>query len=88
MRAAVADGCLMKSPVAGKGAARDRTVQRCVPSVAEVEALSKAVPEPFEVMVLLAARCAMRFGELAALRRDRIDLVTERPGRPFSERVQ
>ena len=39
-------------------------------------------------MVLLAARCAMRFGELAALRRDRIDLVTERPGRPFSERVQ
>ena len=75
MRAAVADGCLMKSPVAVKGAARERTVQRCVPSVAEV-------------VVLLAARCAMRFGELAALRRDRIDLVTERPGRPFSERVQ
>lgn len=75
MRAAVADGCLMKSPVAVKGAARERTVQRCVPSVAEVEALSKAVPEPFEAMVLLAAWCAMRFGELAALRRDRIDLL-------------
>jgi integrase len=75
MRAAVADGCIMKSPVAVKGAARERVVQRSVPTVAEVEALSKAVPERFEAMVLLAAWCAMRFGELAALRRDRIDVL-------------
>jgi integrase len=65
----------MKSPVAVKGAAREQVVHRSVPTVAEVEALSKAVPECFEGMVLLAAWRAMRFGELAALRRDRIDLL-------------
>ncbi len=35
MRAAVADGYIVKSPVAVKGAARERVVKRPIPSVAE-----------------------------------------------------
>lgn len=75
MRAAVVDGCLVKSPVAVKGAAREQVVERSVPTVAEVDSLAAAVPDQLKTMVLLAAWCAMRFGELAALRRDRIDLL-------------
>lgn len=75
MRAAVADGYIVKSPVAIKGAARERVVKRPIPTVAEVDALAGAVPENFRAMVLLGAWCALRFGELAALRRDRIDLL-------------
>ena len=43
--------------------------------MAEVDAVAEAVPERFKAMVLLAAWCALRFGELAALRRDRVDLL-------------
>jgi integrase len=75
MRAATADGYIVKSPVAVKSAARERVAKRPVPTVAEVDALASAVPEPFKAMVLLAAWCALRFGELAALRRERVDLL-------------
>jgi integrase len=43
--------------------------------VAEVEAIAEATPRPYRVMVLLAAWCSLRFGELAALTRQRIDPV-------------
>jgi len=75
MKAAVTDGYVSKSPVAVKGASRERVVKRPIPSVAEVDALASAVPQRFETMVVLAAWCGLRFGELAALRRDRIDLL-------------
>jgi hypothetical protein len=55
MRAAVADGYIVKSPVAVTGAARERVVKRPIPTVAEVDALADAVPENFRAMVLLGA---------------------------------
>ena len=75
MKAATSDGFIVKSPVAVKGAARERVVKRPIPSVAEVDAIAAAVPQQYGAMVLLAAWCALRFGELAALRRAHIDLL-------------
>ncbi len=75
MKVAVNDNYIVRSPVAVKGASKEAAQEQAVPTVAEVEVLSKAVPERYETMVLLAAWCALRFGELAALRRDRVDLV-------------
>jgi integrase len=75
MKAAVDDNCIDRSPVAVKGASQELAQEQAVPTIAEVDALSEAVPERYKTMVLLAAWCALRFGELAALRRDRVDLV-------------
>jgi integrase len=75
MKSAVTDGCIVRSPVAVKGASKEPLHEQAVPTVAEVDALADAVPELYKPMVLLAAWCALRFGELAALRRDRIDLM-------------
>ncbi len=75
MKAAASDGYIAKSPVAVKGAAGERVVKRPIPTVAEVDALAEAVPDRFKAMVLLASWCALRFGELAALTREQVDLL-------------
>jgi integrase len=43
-------------------------------SLAELEAITRAMPERYRLMVLLAAWCALRFGELAELRRSDVDV--------------
>jgi integrase len=43
--------------------------------VAEVEALAAALPERFRLVVLLAAWCQLRRGELLGLRRRDVDLL-------------
>ena len=75
MRAAVHDGCITRSPVEVKGASKELVHEQPVASVAEVEVLANAVPEHYKAMVLMAAWCGLRFGELAALRRERVDLM-------------
>jgi integrase len=75
MKAAASDGYIIKSPVAVKGASGERVVKRPIPTVAEVDALAEAVPDRFKAMVLLASWCALRFGELAALRHQQVDLL-------------
>ena len=40
---------------------------------ATLEILTKAMPERYRLMVLLASWCALRFGELAELRRGDVD---------------
>ncbi|HTT90669.1 MAG TPA: site-specific integrase, partial [Acidimicrobiales bacterium] len=75
MKAAATDGYIVKSPVAVKGASGERVVKRPIPTVAEVDALAEAVPDRFKAMVLFASWCALRFGELAALRRQQVDLL-------------
>lgn len=47
-------------------------------SLQELEAIVEAVPDRYKLMALLAAWCALRFGELAELRRGDIDLRTNR----------
>jgi integrase len=59
----------------------------------ELEAITAAMPERYRLMVLLAAWCGLRFGELTELRRGDVDLsagvlrirrgVTRPSGQPF-----
>lgn len=59
--------------VRGAGSAkRSRDIRPA--SLPELEALAGAMPPRYRLMVLLAAWCAMRFGELAELRRSDIDV--------------
>jgi Phage integrase, N-terminal SAM-like domain len=75
MAAAVADGYLVKSPVVIKGASRERVEEQAIPTPAELDALAEAVAPRYRAMIWLAGACGLRFGELAALRRDRVDLL-------------
>jgi len=49
--------------------------ERPVATVADVEALAVALPERFRLVVLLAAWCQLRRGELLGLRRRDVDLL-------------
>ncbi|MGH9171155.1 MAG: tyrosine-type recombinase/integrase [Acidimicrobiales bacterium] len=75
MRAAVRDGRIPRTPVEVKGASKEPINEQQAPTVTEVEELANAVPSEYRAMVLLAAWCGFRFGELAALRRDRVDIL-------------
>ena len=71
---AVKDGMLQQNPCHVKGAGKGQAPERPVASPDEVLRLAEAVNDRYEVMVLLAAFCSLRFVELAGLRRNRIDL--------------
>ncbi|MGC5583031.1 tyrosine-type recombinase/integrase [Ornithinimicrobium sp. W1665] len=59
--------------VRGAGATRRaRGIE--VATVAEVEALARAMPDRLAALVLLSAWCSLRFGEVAVLRRQDVDL--------------
>jgi integrase len=75
MNTAVADRLIITSPCVLKGAGQDRSAERPVATVAQVDALAAAVPERYRLLVELAAWCSLRYGELTALRRGRLDLL-------------
>jgi len=76
---AAADDLLTANPcrIRGAGSARKQHRTR-VASLPELEALTAAMPERYRAMVLLAAWCGLRFGELAELRRGDVDLDDRR----------
>lgn len=77
MNTAVADGKAALSPCVIRGAGTSRRVHKIRPaSLAELEALTNAMPAPYQAMILLASWCALRFGELTELRRKDVELST------------
>jgi integrase len=52
------------------------TLQAHAYALPELEAIANAMPDRYRAMVVLAAWCALRFGELAELRRDDVDTKT------------
>jgi integrase len=74
LNTAVADGLIARNPCAITGAGIERSAERRVASLAQVWALAGAVPDRFRALVLTAAFAGLRFGELAGLSRDCIDL--------------
>jgi integrase len=76
LRTAVTDGLLLSSPCRVAGAGVERSAERPVATVQEVEALKDAMPEHMALLVLLATWCQLRRGELFGLRRKDIDLDT------------
>jgi integrase len=75
MNTAVADDLILANPCRVRGAGQTRRVKKIVPAtLAELEILTKSMPEKYRLLVLLAAWCGLRFGELAELRRSDIDV--------------
>jgi integrase len=72
---AVSDEVITRSPCRIEGGGREDAPERPIATVAEVEALVAAMPARFGVVVLLAAWCQLRKGELCALQRRDIDLM-------------
>lgn len=72
---AVADDLIAANPcrIRGGGQAK-RTHKTVVATVAEIQAIADAMPPRYQAMVLLAAWCGLRYGELTELRRDDVDL--------------
>ncbi len=77
MQAAIDDGRVQgPSPVNIKGAGREAVAKLTIPTMAEAQRLADTVPVRYRAMVLLASWAGLRYGELAALTRDDIDLRT------------
>lgn len=75
MRTAADDDLIDSSPCRVRGAGRSKpAVEIRLIEPDELVKLVQAIPERFRLMVLLAAWCALRFGELAELRRSDVDL--------------
>ena len=74
MNTAVDDGLIKLNPCRIKGAGSENSPERPVLSVAQVYALADAVGLRYRALILLAAFSSLRWGELAALRPDDIDL--------------
>lgn len=73
MNAAVSDEVISRNPCQVKGAGQEKAPERPVATIAEVQALSDAMPDEQRIAVLLAACCSLRRAELLGLRRRDID---------------
>jgi integrase len=76
MNTAVADDLIAANPCRVRGAGQSKRVKKIVPAtLAELATLTKAMPAKYQLLVLLAAWCGLRFGELAELRRSDVDVT-------------
>ncbi len=75
---AVADELIDANPCRIRGAGQTERVRKIRPAtVAELAALTAAMPPRLKLAVPLASWCALRFGELTELRRADVDLTGE-----------
>lgn len=75
MATAVDDDLIPANPCRIRGAAQSKRASRTEPATLdELATIVEKVPARFRLMVLLAAWCAMRFGELTELRRSDVDV--------------
>jgi len=72
---AVTDGMLARNPCTIRGAGVERSPERPVITLHQVDALADAIEPRYRMAVLLGTFCGLRLGELLALRRHRVDLV-------------
>jgi integrase len=71
---AVEDGIIGRNPCIIKGAGVERSPERPIASIEQVYRIADEVEPRYRLLVLLATFTALRFGELAALTRQGIDL--------------
>jgi integrase len=76
MNTAVDDGLIRRNPCRIKGAGQERSPERPVLTIRQVFALADAIGPRFRALILLAVFGSLRWGELAALRRRHIDLIS------------
>lgn len=76
MGTALSDGKIKANPCVIRGAGSSRRVHKIRPaSLDEIAIITEEMPDRYQAMVLLAAWCALRFGELTELRRKDIIIV-------------
>jgi integrase len=73
MNTAVDDELIRRNPCRIKGAGREDSAERSVVSVEQVYRVAGAIERRWRALVLLAAFGGLRWGELAGLRRRRLD---------------
>ena len=85
---AVTDDLVARNPCRIRGAGADRSQERPIPTVAQVDSLLRAMPAKLRAAVVLAAWGTLRRGEVLGLRRDDVDLTagTVRVERSLGER--
>jgi integrase len=75
MNSAVDDELIVGSPVHIRGAGAQATKRKVEPATpAEIEIMADAMPPRLRASVIISAWCALRYGELAELRRKDIDV--------------
>ncbi|MEA2024326.1 MAG: site-specific integrase [Actinomycetota bacterium] len=74
LASAVESGVLAKNPASGVKLPRVLPAEAIFLTAAQVEALADAIDEPYRVLVFILAYGGLRWGEVAALRRHRVDL--------------
>ncbi|MCG2798681.1 MAG: site-specific integrase [Cellulomonas sp.] len=85
---AVVDELLPANPCTIRGAGSARRAVKIKPATLdELGVIVTAMPERLQLMVLLASWCALRFGELAELRRGDIELRTLDRGKATEHKV-
>jgi len=72
---AVDDGLIRRSPCRIKGASAQHSPERPLITVRQVYALADSVGPRYRSLVLMAAFCSLRWGELAGLQRRDVDLA-------------
>lgn len=72
---AVADELIARNPCVIKRAGQERSPERPMISIAEVEALASSMPTELRLAVSLAAWCQLRRGEALGLERRDVDLL-------------
>jgi integrase len=75
LNTAIADEIIVRNPCRVRGAGQDRSAERPVATVAEVGPLAESVEPRWRTLILFAAWCGLRRGELLALRRKDIDML-------------
>jgi len=76
MGTALSDGKIKANPCVIRGAGSARRVHKIRPATLdEIATIAEEMPERYQAMVLLAAWCALRFGELTEVRRRDIIIV-------------
>jgi integrase len=78
LNTAVTDELILRNPCQVKGAGVERATERPVASMQEVAALADAIGPRLRCLVLLAAFCSLRRGEILGLTRADIDLLHRR----------
>jgi integrase len=72
---ALEDSLITRNPCVIKGASVERPAERPVATIEQVYAIADAIEPRYRAMVLLATFCALRVGELRALRQVNLDVL-------------
>lgn len=72
---ALEDGVISRNPCVIKGPSVERPAERPVATIEQNDAIVDVIEPRYRAMVLLATLCALRVGELRALRQVNLDLL-------------